>query len=50
MKERDIKAEDVRHEHMDDVDTRAHVVYLVSVLAGGFLVMLGLLVLLDAFR
>jgi hypothetical protein len=43
----DIDAEDVRREHMDDVNTRAHVLYLVSVLLGGTLAMLGLLVLLD---
>jgi hypothetical protein len=48
VSERDIDAEQVRHEHMGSVDERAHVVYLVSVLGGATLLMLLLLVILDA--
>jgi hypothetical protein len=47
MSDRDIDAEQVRHEHMDDVDTKAHAAYLVLVLGGAAALMLLLLVLLD---
>ena len=50
MSERDLDAEAVRREHMDDVNARAHVLYLVAVLGGAALVMLILLVLLDILR
>ena len=48
MSERDLDAEDVRREHLKDVNARAHAVYLASVLLGSTLLMLGLLVVLDA--
>jgi hypothetical protein len=43
----EITAEDVRREHMGDVNATAHRLYLGGVLAGASLLMLGLLVLLD---
>jgi hypothetical protein len=48
MSERDVGAEDVRREHMDNVNVVRHVLYLAGVLIGGSLLMLGLLALLDA--
>jgi hypothetical protein len=48
MSDRDIDADEVRREHMADVDERAHVLYLLGVLGGAFLLMLVLLVALDA--
>jgi hypothetical protein len=48
MSEQDLDAEDVRREHMDEVNTRAHLAYLVGVLGGATLLMLALLALLDA--
>jgi hypothetical protein len=50
MSERDLDAEEVRRKHMDGVNARAHVLYLVAVLGGATLVMLMLLVLLDVLR
>lgn len=48
MNDRDLEAEDVRREHLDKVDARAHVLYLAGVLGGATLLMLLLLVILDA--
>ena len=48
MSDRDIDADRVRGEHMDDVNARAHVLYLAGVLGGATLLMLALLALLDA--
>jgi hypothetical protein len=46
--ELDVDAERVRAEHMDRVDPRAHLLYLVSVLLGATVLMVALLALLDA--
>ena len=48
MSERDLSPDDIRAEHLDDVDERVHWIYLVAVLATGTVVMLGLIALLDA--
>jgi hypothetical protein len=48
MSDRDIDAEQVRHEHMDEVNATAHAAYLILVLGGATLLMLLLLVLLDS--
>ena len=48
MSERDLSADDIRAEHLDDVDERVHWIYLFVVLAAGTVVMLGLIALLDA--
>jgi hypothetical protein len=48
MSDRHVSADDVQREHMDNVDRRAHVLYMVGVLGGAALVMLALMLLLDA--
>jgi hypothetical protein len=47
MSERDVTADQVREEHLSGVDARAHWAYLVVVLAGGMVVMLALIAILD---
>ena len=47
MDEREIDAEDVRREHLEQVDARAHALYLGGVLVGASVLMLLLLVVLD---
>jgi hypothetical protein len=48
MSERDVTADEVRQEHLNDVDERAHWLFLVAVLVGGSALMLGLIALLGA--
>jgi hypothetical protein len=48
MSERDIDAEDVRREHMSNVNVRVHTLYLLGVIVGGTVLMLALLVVLEA--
>jgi hypothetical protein len=48
MSERDIDAEEVRREHMDEVNATAHAAYLLLVLGGATTLMMLLLVLLDS--
>jgi hypothetical protein len=47
MSEKDLTIEDIRQEHLQEVDERAHWLYLVAVLVGGTLLMLGLIALLG---
>jgi hypothetical protein len=47
MSERDLSADDIRAEHLDDVDERVHWIYLFVVLGVGTMLMLGLIGLLD---
>ena len=47
MSEKDLTAEDVRSEHLGEVDRRAHWLFLFGVLVGGGLLMLGLIALLG---
>lgn len=44
MGERDLTVEDVEREHLAQVDPRAHAVYVVAILVGGFALMLLLIV------
>ena len=48
MSERDVTAEQVRDEHLRDVDERAHWLFLVAVLVGGVALMLGFIALLGS--
>ena len=48
MSETDITAEEIRAEHLGEVDQRAHWLFLVAVLVGGALLMLGLIALLGS--
>jgi hypothetical protein len=48
MSERDIDAQEVRREHMDEVNATAHAAYLLLVLGGATVLMILLLVLLDS--
>jgi hypothetical protein len=48
VSERDIDAEQVRREHMDEVSASAHAAYLLLVLGGATLLMVLLLLLLDS--
>jgi hypothetical protein len=48
MSERDVTADQVRDEHLQDVDERAHWLFLVAVLVGGVALMLGFIALLGA--
>jgi hypothetical protein len=48
MSDRDITADDVRDEHLRQVDERAHWAYLFAVLLAGGVLMVGLIALLDA--
>jgi hypothetical protein len=48
MSERDLSEEDVRQEHLGEVDQRAHWVFLFGVLLGGALLMLGIIALLGS--
>jgi hypothetical protein len=43
MSERTITEDQVRSEHLREVNVRAHWTYIVAVLGGGFLLMLALL-------
>ena len=47
MSERDIDVQEVRREHMAEVNATAHAAYLLLVLGGATVLMLLLLVLLD---
>jgi hypothetical protein len=47
MGERDLSAEEIRTEHLGEVNQRAHWLYLFGVLIGGSLLMVGLIALLD---
>ena len=47
MSERDITEDEVRKEHLHAVNVPAHWAYLAGVLVGGFLLMLGLIVLVS---
>ncbi len=46
--EMEIRQDDVRREHMDEVHTLAHWAYLVVVLGGGLIVMVLLIALLGS--
>ena len=48
MSEKDLTAEEIRAEHLEEVDQRAHWLFLVAVLGGGILLMLGLIALLGS--
>ena len=48
MSAKDPTADDIRSEHLGEVDQRAHWLFLVGVLLGGFLLMLGLIALLGS--
>jgi hypothetical protein len=48
MSGKDLTAEEIRAEHLGEVDQRAHWLYLVAVLVGGVLLMLGLIALLGS--
>jgi hypothetical protein len=48
VSDRDIDSEQVRREHMDDVNATAHAAYLLLVLGGATVLMVLLLVLLDS--
>jgi hypothetical protein len=47
MSEKDLTAEEIRTEHLGEVDQRAHWLFLVVVLLGGTLLMLGFIALLG---
>jgi len=47
MSERNLSEEDVRQEHLAEVNQRAHWLFLFAVLGGGTLLMLGLIALLG---
>jgi hypothetical protein len=42
-RERTVTEEQVRHEHLREVDVRGHWLYILGVLGGGFVAMMGLL-------
>ena len=46
MSDRDITEDDIRDEHLDEVDARAHWLFLFAVLGGGTLLMIGLIAVL----
>jgi hypothetical protein len=46
--DRDVTVDDIEREHLDQVDPRAHWLYLAAVLGGGTLLMLGLIAWLGA--
>jgi hypothetical protein len=48
MSERDIDAQEVRREHITEVNATAHAAYLLLVLGGATVLMVLLLVLLDS--
>ena len=48
MSERDLTVGDVEREHLQEVDPRAHWVYIVAVLGGGTLLMLIFIAILGA--
>jgi len=48
VSEKDLTAEEIRAEHLGEVDQRAHWLFLVTVLLGGVLLMLGLIALLGS--
>ena len=48
MSERDINKEEVRKEHLGEVNVGAHWAYLGAVLLGGFVLMVGLIAWLGA--
>jgi hypothetical protein len=48
MNEQDITVEEIRAEHLGEVDERAHWLFLFAVLAGGTALMLGFIALLGA--
>ena len=48
MSEREISADQVKREHLAEVDVRAHWLYLVSAIVGGTVAMILLIALLDA--
>jgi len=48
MSERTVDADQVRVEHLAEVDARAHWLYLVGVMAGGTLLMLAIIAILGA--
>ena len=48
MSEKDLSADDIRSEHLGEVDQRAHWLFLFGVLLGGCLLMLGLIALLGS--
>jgi hypothetical protein len=47
MSDKDLTAEEIRAEHLGEVDQRAHWLFLVAVLVGGTLLMLGLIAVLG---
>jgi hypothetical protein len=47
VSEKDLSAEDIRAEHLGEVDQRAHWLFLVAVLVGSTLLMLGFIALLG---
>jgi hypothetical protein len=48
VSEKDLTAEDIRKEHLGEVDQRAHWLFLIAVLVGGVLLMLALIALLGS--
>jgi hypothetical protein len=48
MSERDLTEDDIREEHLREVDQRAHWLFLVGVLVGGCILMIGLIALLGS--
>ena len=48
MSELDLSEDDVRQEHLHEVNAAAHWAYLFGVLVGGFLLMVGLIAILGA--
>ena len=48
MDESEITAEDVEHEHLEEVRQGAHWAYMTAVIALGFLAMLGLIAFLGS--
>ena len=48
MSEKDLTADDIRTEHLGEVDQRAHWLFLLGVLVGGSALMLALIALLGA--
>jgi hypothetical protein len=47
MSERDVTEDEVRNEHLQEVNAGAQWAYLFGVLLGGFLLMIGLIALLG---
>ena len=48
MADSDVTVDDIEREHLDEVDPRAHWMYIVAVLGGSTLLMLGLIAWLGA--